>query len=47
MKQFLKEYGWVMYLGSSLSFLHITACNWRYWAIMIPMIILIAIKSKK
>ena len=41
MKKFLKDYGWVLYLGCSLSLIHAGADTLAYWLIMIPTIILI------
>jgi hypothetical protein len=45
MIRFLKEYGWTMYLGGALALLEVGFTNWRYWAIMIPMIILVQLKK--
>lgn len=42
----LKKYGWVMYLGCSLSLIHAGADTLAYWLIMIPTIILVAYKDK-
>lgn len=47
MIKILKEYGWVMFLGCSLSLLNAGANTWKYWAIMLPMIVLVNIKSNK
>lgn len=47
MINFLKEYGWTMYLGGALALLNVSATTWQYWVIMLPMIILVNIKSNK
>jgi hypothetical protein len=39
-KKVLKEKSWAIYLGGSLSLLNIYCLDWKWWAIVIPTIIL-------
>jgi hypothetical protein len=41
MIEFLKRYGWSIWLGSSMSIANITVMNWKWWVIIIPTIILV------
>lgn len=47
MKNFLKEYAWAIYLGGALAMNQIGANTWQYYAIFIPLVILVDIKSQK
>jgi hypothetical protein len=47
MKEFIKNYGYAMYLGGALSLLKLGFNTWEYWAIMIPMIGLVKLNQNK
>jgi hypothetical protein len=47
MKEFIKKYAYAMYLGSALSLLNKSFITWEYWAIMIPMILLVNYNKNK
>lgn len=46
-KKFFKNYGWAIYLGGALALLDASCFSWKYWAVMLPMIVLVEIKSHK
>jgi len=47
MKEFFINYGWVAYLGGALGgLLSIGVTDWRLWATIIPVVILVNIKEK-
>lgn len=39
-KKFLKEGAWTIYLGGSLSLIDLYCLDWKWWAIIVPTIIL-------
>lgn len=46
MKKFLQETGYAMYLGGALAmFANMSVCNWQAYAIIIPVVILVAWKK--
>jgi hypothetical protein len=47
MKEFLKKYAYAIYLATALSLLDKNFATWEYWAIMIPMIILVNYNQNK
>jgi hypothetical protein len=42
MIDFLKEYGWCIWLGISMTIADISVMDWKWWAIVIPTNILVA-----
>lgn len=47
MKDFIKKYAYSFYLGGSLALLGVDCWHWQYWVVMIPMVILVELKSNK
>ena len=48
MKRFLQHYGYGIYLGGALSvFANIGVFEWQWWAISVPLIILICWSRKE
>jgi hypothetical protein len=43
MIEFLKRYGWCIWLGFSMGIADIGVTNWKWWVIVIPIIILVGI----
>ena len=44
---FVKKYAWCMYLGGALYFLGFSAFGWKYYAVMVPVCILVAISRNQ
>jgi len=44
--KFIKEYGLAFYLGSILSIAHLGVENWKWWVIVVPVLILTAWRGK-
>lgn len=47
MKDFIKKYAYSFYLGGSLALLGADFLHWQYWAVMMPMVILVELKANK
>ena len=47
MINYLKGYGWLIYLGVCCSHLGINVFSWKYWVIIIPTIFLVEWKVYK
>lgn len=47
MKEIIKKYGYAMYLGGALALLNKGFNTWEYWAIMIPVILLVKFNQNK
>jgi len=40
--EFIKHYAWCLYLGIALShFADVNFCNWRFYAISVPVVLLV------
>jgi hypothetical protein len=42
MIEFLKRYGWCIWLGFSMGIADIGVMNWKWWVIVIPTILLVS-----
>jgi len=47
MLEFLISNGWAMYLGGALALAGINLKSWKFYAIIIPVCILVAISKQK
>ena len=43
MIEFLKDYGWAVWLGGSLAAVGIDLFSWKYWVVSVPIIILVVV----
>jgi len=45
MCKFLKDAGWILYLGGVLGIVDTTILNYQWWVIIVPTILLVAYKD--
>ena len=46
MYKFLKDAGWIIYLGGILTIVNTSLLNWQWWVIVVPTILLAAWKDQ-
>lgn len=45
MYEFLKDAGWILYLGGILQIVNINMSKWQWWVIIVPTILLVVWKD--